>query len=437
MISRRSTLFIIFAILTIAGTVCSQNPRIPDWIQKEKFLRACETADIEAVRSYLKQGISPDTRDMFGQPAILRAVRGFDVFRNTPEVIRLLLAAGADINATNEFGSTALFGTVRMPETEMNPQALLLRSGADVNKKDKYGKTYAERKYYDDHESTEDDDLAWRLLLEDDINWTAPWEIIQKMPRHSNSATAMMAASYYGIVFGRTPDRYKAEWQLEVDKNGETYLFYFASRPTLYTDELFSLDPQAVNRVSKSGDTALMRAVRFDNGWLVKKLMLAGAEVDRRDLDAKNALEYAAEYDYFDSTLLLLGQAFPNLINKQGRTALMVAAANGSINTMRAYSFALQFAARAPLEAAKLRGTERKEMLEIAARFRRIDLNVKDQKGMTALMLAAEAGHTEIVKTLITLKANTKLTNKSGETAIEIAKAKGHTEIVKLLTARR
>ena len=246
-----------------------------------------------------------------------------------------------------------------------------------------------------------------------------------------------MAASYYGIVFGRIPDRYKTDWQLEVDKNGETYLFYFPSRPELYTDELISLDQRVANRVSKRGDTALMRAVRFDNGWLVKKLMAAGAEVDRRDLDTMHALEYAAEYDYFDSTLLLLGRAFPNLINKQGRTALMVAAANGNTNTMRAYSFALQFAARAPAEAAKLRGAERREMLEIAAQFGRIDLNVKDQNGMTALMLAAEKGHTEIVKTFIMLKANTKLTNKTGETALDIAKANGHTEMVKLLIARR
>lgn len=436
MICRLFSIVITTAMLIIALPSYSQNARIPDWIKQEKFLRACETANIDAVKSYLAQGISPDTRDLFGQPALLRAVRGFDVFRNTPEVIRLLLAAGADINAANEFGSTALFGTIRMPETEMNPQALLLRSGADVNKKDKYGNTYIERKYYDDH-AVEDDEMAWRLLLEDDISWTSPWEIIQKLPRHSNSATAMMAASYYGIVFGRMPDRYNAEWQLEVDKNGETYLFYFASRPELSTNELFTLDPTAVNRVSKKGDTALMRAVRFDNGWLVKKLMAAGAEVDRRDLEAKNALEYAAEYDYFDSTLLLLGRAFPNLINRQGRTALMVAAANGSSNTMRAYSFALQFAAKAPAEAAKLPPAERKQMLEMAARFRRIDLNVKDQDGMTALMLAAEGGHTEIVKTFVMLKANTRLTNKAGKTALDIARGNGHADIVKLLTPRR
>ena len=115
----------------------------------------------------------------------------------------------------------------------------------------------------------------------------------------------------------------------------------------------------------------------------------------------------------------------------------MVAAANGSVNTMRAYSFALQFAARAPMEAKKLRGSERKEMLALAARFRRIDLSVKDQKGMTALMLAAEGGHTEIVRTFIMLKANTKLVNKDGKTALDLARTNGHTDIVKLLNTRR
>lgn len=436
MISRLCSLVLATAILFIAGTAYSQNPRIPEWIQKEKFLRACETANIEGVKAYLKQGISPDTRDLFGQPAMLRAVRGFNVFRNTPEVIRLLLAAGADINATNEFGSTALFGTIRMPETEMNPQALLLRSGADVKKEDKYGNTYTERKYYDER-AVVDDDMAWRLLLEDDISWNAPWETLQKLPRHSNSATALMAASYYGIVFGRPTERFKSDWQVEVDKNGETYLFYLAGRPKLYSDDLISLRQNAVNIFNKLGETALIRAARFDNGLLVKNLMTSGAEVDRRDLDGKNALEYAAEYDYFDSTLLLLGKALPNLVDKQGRTPLMVAAANGNINTMRAYSFALQFAARAPAEAVKLRASERKEMLELAARFRKIDLNVKDQDGMTAIMLAAEGGHTEIVKTFVMLKANLRLMNKAGKTALDIARAQGRADIVKLLTPQR
>lgn len=436
MIVHSASLKAVFLVLLFAIGAFAQNSRIPDWIQQEKFLRACEFADLETIKTYLKNGMSPNTRDKFGQPALIRAVDGFNVFRKTPEAVKLLLDAGADINGTNEFGSTALFWTVRYPESPENPQTLLIKSGADVGKRDKYGSTYLERKYFDER-AEDSDELVWRLLLEDNISWNVPWETMQKTARHSNSATVFMAASYYGIVFGNFSDRGSDEWQVEVDKNKENFLFYFASRPELYTDELFALSSKAVNRSNSNGESPVIRAARFDNGWLVKKLLTSGAEANRRDNDAKTALDYAAEYDYFDSTLLLLAATDLKWANKEGRTALMIAAGNNSLNALRAYSVAIQMAQMAPAEARKKTGKERAEILGLAAKFRKINVDQQDYEGMTALMLAAQAGHFEAVKTLIFFKANKLLKNKKGKTALDLARSKGNTEIVKLLSSRR
>lgn len=432
--SNISTVFLV--ILLLATNSFAQNSRIPDWIHQEKFLRACEYADLETIKMYLKNGMSPNTRDKFGQPALIRAVDGFNVFRKTPEAVKLLLDAGADINGTNEFGSTALFWTVRYPDVPENPQSLLISSGADVSNRDKYGSTYLERKYFDER-AEDSDELVWRLLLEDNISWNVPWETMQKTARHSNSATVFMAASYYGIVFGNFSDRGSDEWQVEVDKNKENFLFYFASRPELYTDELFALSSTAVNRSNSNGESPVIRAARFDNGWLVKKLLMSGAEANRRDNDAKTALDYAVEYDYFDSTLLLLAATDLKWANKKGRTSLMIAAENGSLNALRAYSVAIQMARMAPVEARKKTGKERAEMLELAAKFRKINVNQQDDDGMTALMLAAEAGQVEAVKTLLFFKANKLGKNKQGKTALDLARSKNNTEIVKLLSYRR
>ncbi len=400
------------------------------------MLRACEYADLEAIKLHLKNGISPNTRDKFGQPALLRAVIGFDVFRKTPEAVKLLLDAGADINGRNEYGSTALFWTTEYPEVPENPQKLLISSGIDESKKDKYGMTYIERKHQD-QVGKDTDERSWRLLIEDRISWTAPWDIIQKLPRHSNSASAMMAASYYGIVFGKFTERGSAEWQNEVDKNKENFLFYFASRRELYTNELFVLDRSAVDKTNANGESAVMRAARFDNGWLVKKLLMSGAEPNRRDNDAKSPLDYAIEYDYFDSTLLLLGVSDLKWVNRQGRTPLMIAAENGSNNALRAFSFAYQFARMAPAEARKKKGNERAEMLAIAANYRQMSVDRQDYEGMTALMLAARAGQVEAVRTLKLFKANTLLKNKEGKTALDLARSNGNSEIVNLLSSRR
>lgn len=436
MTAYRSGIVVLLILLILVSNSRAQNSRIPEWIQEEKFLRACEYADLDSIKLHLNNGISPNTRDKFGQPALLRAVDGFNVFRKTPEAVKLLLDAGADINGTNEFGSTALFWTIRYPDVPENPQALLIKSGADVGKRDKYGSTYLERKYFD--ERVEDsDELTWRLLLEDNISWNAPWETLMKTPRHSNSATVLMAASYYGIVFGDFSERGGDEWQIEVDNNKENFLFYFASRPELYTNELFALSSTAANTPNQNGESPVIRAARFDNGWLVKKLLMSGAEPNRRDNDAKTALDYAAEYDYFDSTLLLLSVTDLKWANKTGKTSLMIAAENGSLNALRAYSFALQFARMAPLEARKKKGKERKEMLSIAAAYEKINVNQQDYEGMTALMLAAQAGQTEAVKTLKLFKASTLLKNKQGKTALDLARSKGNSEIVKLLSSRR
>lgn len=436
MIAYRSSIVVIFIISILASGLPAQTLRIPKWIQEEKFLRACEYADLEAIKLHLKNGISPNTRDKFGQPALIRTVNGFNVFRKTPEAVKILLEAGADINGTNEFGSTALFWTVRYPDVPENPQTLLIKSGADVTKRDKYGSTYLERKYFDE-QAKDSDELVWRLLLEDNISWNVPWKTMQKTARHSNSATALMAASYYGIVFGNFSDRASNEWQTEIDANKENFIFYLATRRELYSEETFGLSSAAVNMLNLNGESPLIRAVKLDTGWLVKKLLMSGAKANHLDNDAKLALDYAVDYDYFDSTLLLLSATDPKLLNRPGRTHLMIAAENGAINALRAFSVAIQLARAAPVEARKKKGKERAEMLALAAKFKAINVDLQDNDGNTALMLAAQAGQLEAVKTLKLFKANTLLKNKQSKTALDLARLKGNREIVKLLSPRR
>ncbi len=418
-------------VLCFAASAKAQNANVPDWIQREMFLRACENADIVKVKAYLASGISPNSRDIFGQPAIIRAALGFDVFRNTPEVIRLLLKAGADVNATNEFGSTALFITVHDPETEMNPQALLLSSGADPKRRDKYGVTFSERKF-EDERIEQTDEFFWRLLMEDRISWSADIKNVRKMPRHSTSATSMMAAAYYGIQFGTLPERGGAEWQREVDKNGENYLFYMASRTKIYATDLLSIDRVAANSANNDGETALMRAARFDNDWLVKQILLAGAATDKRDKSGRTALEYSAEYGYFGSTFMLLARSDANLPNSAGRTPLMIAAEKGNFDAVRAYENAKAFAAGVAAKSPRLSKEDAKDALATARVFKRIDVDLRDRKGMTALMLAAAAGHRDVVQSLLRLKAKTKLRDLKGQTAAELAALNGHKDISKL-----
>jgi len=63
------------------------------------------------------------------------------------------------------------------------------------------------------------------------------------------------------------------------------------------------------------------------------------------------------------------------------------------------------------------------------------DLNLKDKDGNTALILAADKGHTDIVKALIAANADLNLQNKNRDTALTVATDKGHLKNVKSLIA--
>ena len=54
-----------------------------------------------------------------------------------PEVLTLLIKAGADVNAKNEYGSTPLHS--RRRQREPRGLTLLIKAGADVNAKDNDG----------------------------------------------------------------------------------------------------------------------------------------------------------------------------------------------------------------------------------------------------------------------------------------------------------
>lgn len=64
---------------------------------------------------------------------------------------------------------------------------------------------------------------------------------------------------------------------------------------------------------------------------------------------------------------------------------------------------------------------------------RGVDIDARDRYGQTALMLAAHAGHRQVVETLIAHRANLNITAKFGLSAVMLAIVAGHTEVARLL----
>src|SRR5260370_41188603 len=85
------------------------------------LLRAIRNNDLVFLKQHLDQ-INKDARDDHGATLLMHA----SIF-GSPEAVRLLLAAGADVNAGNDFASTALLSAARDPIKV----AMLLERGAD------------------------------------------------------------------------------------------------------------------------------------------------------------------------------------------------------------------------------------------------------------------------------------------------------------------
>ena len=74
--------------------------------------------------------------------------------------------------------------------------------------------------------------------------------------------------------------------------------------------------------------------------------------------------------------------------------------------------------------------------LGLSSHFR-TTLDQKSKAGKTALMLAAERGHTRCVETLLTVGSSLGIRDSNGNTAVDLARRNGHRECVRLLGAWR
>lgn len=62
-----------------------------------------------------------------------------------------------------------------------------------------------------------------------------------------------------------------------------------------------------------------------------------------------------------------------------------------------------------------------------------IDINIQDDVGNTALILAAMEGHTKVVALLLNSDADKSIVNKHGNNALFYARQRNHRNIIKLL----
>ncbi len=276
---------------------------------------------------------------------------------NSIEMVKLLIARGADINAG--IVGTALHRATWVENKDIFE--LLIQHGADANAKDKWGYTPLSYAVY------EDDYLYFmNILIANDA------EVDTK------------------------------------DSSGETYLHYAATAGRTEAVKLLLEAGANINTKSDRGQTALHAILDISNSDYnlyrqskdtVELLLSKGADVNLKDKNGRAPLHFAAESADGDIVELLLGKGakVDEKDDESGFTALHHAARFGNTNAA---------------EVLIARGA---------------DINAKDKQGHTPLYVAANHDY-KVAELLINKGADSAIRTESGRTLLELAQERKQAE---------
>ncbi|GCC25901.1 hypothetical protein chiPu_0004313 [Chiloscyllium punctatum] len=321
------------------------------------------------------------------------------------KVAEILLKSGADVNADQENGETAMHVAARHGNLKMI-QALI-EEGGDLTWQSKVGENPLHVAVRHCHLSVVEEILSY--LTNQRSHTEAVACVNQENKTHE---TPLHYCAHVG----------NADVLLEVLK-------YISSNRI----------QQVINKQSQNGCSPLLLAAERGHTEMVKILLLNHARVDVFDEHGKAGLHLAAENGHDQiSDILLWHKAFVNAKTKLGLTPLHLAAQNGYnklvkllVETHAASIDALSLSKRTPLHLAAGNG-----QLDVCNSLLKMkaDVNATDIHGQTPLHLAAENDHSEVVKLFLKQKPELVTSaNIEGSTCAHIAASKGSVAVIKEL----
>jgi ankyrin repeat protein/Mg2+ and Co2+ transporter CorA len=406
------------------------------------LLQVCaEIGNERLVETVLNRGADIDAANESSLPALLYAVQGGHV-----DTVRLLLSRGANINGTDSGKRNAVMHAASSGEAEV--LKMLLDQGADIGAQDKQGRSALTHAVSGGHAD------ALNVLF--DYGADARGRDI------GGKSPVMYAASNVDCEVLDLLLRHGADLQ-GVDSDGKGPLMYAIMNEKASMDDkvqILALLLQEGADVASTGEivSCLRHAALAGQNKILSLFVQHKANINAADENGRSPLLHLASDTaktpkWNTETVSIILNAGANVDNPdkdqrttRRRTALQWAASTGHIILVQAI-----FNHVSPGKAHQLvndRTNRGKTALHLAAQHSQSDMvrlllnhgakiEAASEGGWTPLLIAAKAGHTDVVEALLGAHnpANVNARTSSGMTSLHWAAENGHAQVVKRILA--
>ncbi len=379
----------------------------------EELLKHGARVGVIPLSRALRYGLSKTVGDLLEYFDDVKEKDGFVdmalIEASTYEVAKKLLEAGANLNAVDYYGKTALINALK--NRHYKKAEKLIELGADVNAADKNGKTglmyVIENLYYYNSEYSE---IIEKLISAGaNVNATD-----QKGNTASKYLTELIVSRYYNSdseqAIKTIEILFKNGAELDAkDKDANTRLLLFVLRNKYFepVEKLIELGAD-VNAKDKDGNTVLFYASRSENVEAVEKIIKAGANVNA--LIGNPVLDEVLKAGNLEIVRIL--------IQANARNVPHIAVDRDAIDNLALALFSYSGNAKA--------------IGKLIALGANVNFSTP-YYGITPLMYASKYGNLEAVKKLIELGANVNAKNNNGETALHYAFINTHYAVIEAL----
>ena len=349
---------------------------------------AVKSGGDEVVEALVKAGANVNIADRFGDAPLSTAPN--------KAIAKMLIERGADANAVNERGESALWWAALNGRADV--VEVLLQAGADVNKADKKG---------DAPLSVAPSATIATMLIERGASLN--------VVNQSGESALWLAAKTCRVEVVEALVRAGAD-VVKADNCGNAPLSV-AANATIAT--MIIERGVDVNAVNQSGQSALLLATMFNRVGVVEALVRAGADVSKADNCGNAPLSVAANATI--ATMMIERGADVNAVNKRGESVLWRTALNGCDDVVEALVQAgadvnkADQSGGAPLSVAA-NATIAKTLIERGA-----EVDAVDNRGETALWRAIHCQHLDVVEALVQAGADVNKADENGESPLAYA----------------